>query len=128
LAREALLTAVAEFERTSLRLQDALVNNLANCETIRRSVDDGVSMSKTMTSMGSGQLRGSLTDAMAELAAARRHLRAVCFTLATDEGLSIGAVARLWGVSRQLAQRTLQEGSQPDRRTTRQTIDKSNEP
>jgi hypothetical protein len=110
-----LLAAVAEFERTSLRVQDAMVLNAASCAAIRRSLDDGTSISETMTSIGIAQLREKLTDAIADLEAARRHLRAVCFARATQEGLSIGGVARLWGVSRQLAQRTLRESNLPPR-------------
>jgi transposase len=71
-----------------------------------------------MTSIDIAKLREGLTDAMADLEASRHHLRAICFGLVTQEGMSIGAVARLWGVSRQLAQRTLREAGQPAQPTS----------
>jgi hypothetical protein len=108
-ANPALLGAVAEFERTTLRLQDALVVNIACCAAIRCLHGGGATMSATMTSINVGQRRADLTESIADLEAARHHLRSVCFALAIAEGLSIGAVARLWGVSRQLAQRTVRE-------------------
>jgi hypothetical protein len=57
----------------------------------------------------------------------RHRMRVACFRLSLADGLSIGEVARLWGVSRQLASRMVRSrAADPPRaimRGSRVTID-----
>ena len=52
--------------------------------------------------------RARLVHAMTELERAKHHARDCFFRGMHDEGVTIGQIARLWGISRQLASRTIQ--------------------
>lgn len=54
-------------------------------------------------------VRERLTDAVVELEAARSHARSEMFRALMLEGHSIGQIARMWGISRQLASRIVRD-------------------
>jgi len=53
--------------------------------------------------------RSDVTDAIRGFEAARHRVRLLLVAIEVEEGLSIGEVAKSWGVSRQLASRWVQE-------------------
>ena len=55
--------------------------------------------------------RAAVTDAIRGFEAARHRVRLLLVAIEVDEGRSIGEVARIWGVSRQLASRWVQESA-----------------
>jgi hypothetical protein len=55
--------------------------------------------------------RSAVTDAIRGFEAARHRVRLLLVAIEVQEGLSIGEVAKSWGVSRQLASRWVQESA-----------------
>ena len=55
--------------------------------------------------------RSAVTDAIRGFEAARHRVRLLLVAIEVEEGLSIGEVAKSWGVSRQLASRWVQESA-----------------
>jgi hypothetical protein len=92
------------------------------CEELRQSqqlhrrilkkVDKGQPLTSALIATGPAEIRQSFDEAMEGVTTLRHHTRSLVFALAVEEGLSIGEVARNWGVSRQLASRYVREGSQ----------------
>lgn len=54
-------------------------------------------------------IRERFTAAITQLESARGHARAEMFQALQREGYSIGQIARLWGISRQLASRIMRD-------------------
>jgi hypothetical protein len=52
--------------------------------------------------------RARLAHALDEIERAKHHARDCFFRGLHEEGITIGQIARLWGISRQLASRTIQ--------------------
>ena len=59
--------------------------------------------------------RSAVTDAIRGFEAARHRVRLLLVAIEVREGLSIGEVAKSWGVSRQLASRWVQESANLER-------------
>ena len=74
----------------------------------------GVPFTETIERVDMGVERESLTTAVAGMEAARRGVRVHMFRALLAEGYSIGEIARLWGVSRQLASRILRDARDID--------------
>jgi GTP cyclohydrolase II len=79
----------------------------------RSRVEKGSSIEDALSNIPTGELRQSLTQAMAEMEAARHKVRTMTFVLGLEEGMSIGELGRVWGFSRQLAARYAKEAKKP---------------
>jgi hypothetical protein len=62
-----------------------------------------------MGQIGVGELRADLVERLTRFEEARHGMRLACFRMSSTEGRSIGDIARLWGISRQLASRLINE-------------------
>ena len=72
----------------------------------RRRLESGRSVEDAFSNLGVPEMRRRLGESLAELDRARFEARRAIIAQGTAEGLSLGALARLWGVSRQLVTRT----------------------
>lgn len=118
--------AVAEFDRHKLELSiTAFDNALARMtatldderETMRTTAEGiraGRSLSQSLDEKRISSERDNLTSAIVELEGARRAIRVQMFRAFLAEGKSIGDIARMWGISRQLASRILREAKETD--------------
>ena len=64
---------------------------------------------EVMRKIGVSDLRADLVERLERFEEARHRMRVACFRVSLTEGLSIGGIARLWGISRQLASRLVNE-------------------
>jgi PAS domain S-box-containing protein len=94
-----LRSAVTQFER-EITLTER------NLDAVRGGIELRAMLSGSTTSTS----RDNLTGAISSVEEARRVARLHLFRGLLAEGCSIGDVARIWGVSRQLASRILREG------------------
>ena len=75
----------------------------------RSQFEKGWSVREVFSAIPTGELRQSLTQAMADLESARHKVRRMAFARGLEEGMSIGELGRMWGFSRQLAARYAKE-------------------
>ena len=64
---------------------------------------------EVMRKIGVSDLRADLVERLERFEEARHRMRVACFRMSLTEGLSIGDIAHLWGSSRQLASRLVNE-------------------
>jgi hypothetical protein len=76
---------------------------------IRSQLENGSSIQNVFSAIPTGDLRQSLTEAMAEVEAARHRFRRMLFAQGIAEGMTISELGRMWGFSRQLAARYAKE-------------------
>jgi hypothetical protein len=95
---ERLLEAVDE-------LQAGLKVTKSQYRRALRSLHRGESVRSSLSSAGSAQTRESTTAMLDDFERARHASRLSLIEAGVDEGMSINAVSRAWGVSRQLASR-----------------------
>ena len=96
-----------------LRSAETLIQKLRSTTTSNRKsrsqLENGSSVREVFSAIPTGYLRQSLTDAMAEVESARHKVRRLTFARGLAEGMTIGELARMWGISRQLAARYVKE-------------------
>jgi hypothetical protein len=68
---------------------------------------------RALAAMDLPGLRDELAREMVRIDQARQRLRTTLICLCLEEGVNINEVARLWGFSRQLAQRYAKQGTGP---------------
>jgi hypothetical protein len=68
-------------------------------------LDRGVGLDEAMRTLNAAERRLLMTDHIAEFEERRHQLRLSITVAALEEGMSIGDIARAFGVSRQLASR-----------------------
>lgn len=108
-------------ERATHRFAESLTSAKATLDRegvvahqILDDLRDGVPFTVTIERIQMGAEHESLTNAIADLEAARRGIRIHMFRALLAEGYSIGEIARTWGVSRQLASRILRDAKDVD--------------
>jgi hypothetical protein len=107
-------TAIAAIERT-IETSEVLRANLRSNEAIGRKMikklEDEVPISQCVDATGAvaSEVRQSTNDLLAEYERHRHEMRLVFIGPSLDEGMSIGAIGRTLGVSRQLAARLAKE-------------------
>ena len=108
-SRDAPVQALDQF---AVALQ-AAIGNLTHELTVVSAVRDGLRSTKPVATVvadvGLAIERSRLTDTIIELERARGQARIWLFRALHDEGVSIGEISRLWGISRQLASRILRD-------------------
>ena len=84
----------------------------AEAETVQRLHDalaDGGDLVALIAHLPIADERDRLTVAITQLEESRRLARAHLFDALNKHGISIGEVARIWGISRQLASRIIRD-------------------
>jgi len=99
---EDLIAAVAEARAALQQAEKAMRRGLAKA---RAGIDIGVALDITRPA----DMRDIINDALTKVEQCRHETRLKVFALALDQGMSIGALARAWGFSRQLAARYAKE-------------------
>jgi len=107
--RSQALAGLQEFRQEAATLRAALRRFERAMERACRQVEREVPVHEIMGQIGVGELRADLVERLTRFEEARHRMRMACFRLSLTEGLSIGAIARLWGISRQLASRLVNE-------------------
>jgi transcriptional/translational regulatory protein YebC/TACO1 len=107
-------TLVQSIEQLLAALE-AGIETLATDHAVALSLIDGIRSDETIeaivTKNDMATVREQLTDALIEIEAARGRARAELFHALLREGHSIGHIARMWGISRQLASRIVHEST-----------------
>jgi hypothetical protein len=107
--RERTLAALRDFEAACATARQTLRSTQTAVTRVRRQLERDDPLAPVILKNGVAAHRVELTDTLAALEEARRHMRMACFRLGLQEGASIGELARLWGFSRQLASRYAHE-------------------
>jgi hypothetical protein len=116
--REQALAGLDEFRQEAATLRSALRRYERALERVCRQVERDVPLHEVMGQIGVGDLRADLVERLTRFEEARHRMRVACFRMSLTEGLSIGDIARLWGISRQLASRLVNEGTESARGPT----------
>lgn len=92
---------------------EAAIETLTFDHAVALSLIEGLRSEATIEAIANSNnmatVRERMTDSLVELEAARGRARAELFRALLREGRSIGQIARLWGISRQLASRIVRE-------------------
>jgi len=107
--REQALAGLREFQQEAATLRAALRRYEVVLGRVHRQVERGAPLHEVMGKIGVSDLRAELVERLDRFEEARRRMRVACFRMSLSEGLSIGGIARLWGISRQLASRLVNE-------------------
>jgi hypothetical protein len=97
-ALDAVLESAAE-ARQSLRQVETTYRRF------RSRIEKGKSVAEAFDGLGIPEGRQEIHDRLADLERTRHEARRAIIALGVSEGLSMGELARLWGVSRQLVSR-----------------------
>lgn len=103
------LAGLREFREEAATLRSALHRYERALERVCRQVERDVPLHEVMGQIGVGELRADLVERLTRFEEARHRMRVACFRMSLTEGLSIVDIARLWGISRQLASRLINE-------------------
>jgi hypothetical protein len=107
--QERVLAALQESRAQTTSLRHALRRYELVLGRVSRQVEQGALVHEMMRKIGVSELRADLVDRLTRFEEARHTMRVACFQLSHTEGLSIAEIARLWGISRQLASRLVNE-------------------
>ena len=109
--REQALAGLREFQQEAVTLRTALRRYEVVLGRVCRQVERGAALHEVMHKIGVSDLRADLVERLERFEEARHRMRVACFRMSLSEGLSIGGIARLWGISRQLASRLVNEAA-----------------
>ena len=99
---EDLIAALAEARAAMMAAEKSMRRGLAKA---KRGTDVAAALAEARPS----GTRDAINEAMTKIEQCRHEARLKVFALALDQGMSIGALARAWGFSRQLAARYAKE-------------------
>lgn len=94
---------------TGQRLRAQIAESRKGFEQGIRMLESGASIDEALSKLNTSERRLKMTDLLGEFEAARHRLRLSITTAGLKEGMTIGAVGRAFGVSRQLAARFAKE-------------------
>ena len=103
--QDATLTALDAVIRASISARQALRQSETVLNRLRRRIEKGSSITEAMAGLGIAENRQSTFECLTALERARRDARRAMIDLGASQGLSLGHMARQWGVSRQLIAR-----------------------
>ena len=107
--RQKLVHSYGDLAKTMERLTELLRAQRKVIRKTQEKIANGAPIRDVFSSMPTGDLRQSMTDAMAEVEATRHEVRRLAFAVGLAEDMSIGELGRTWGFSRQLAARYAKE-------------------
>ena len=109
--RKQALAGLLDFQNESAALRKSLRHYETIMNRVRREVEQGTPLHEVMGKIGVAKRRHDLLDRLTRFEDARHAMRVACFRLSHAEGLNISDIARLWGISRQLAARFIKEAN-----------------
>lgn len=108
-AIEQAIADIEGFAESAVHLADRLHRQAAwSAEDVER-LRSGMSMADACVATNSAERSRTLTRALAEFEASRRAIRASTVLALLDEGMSITDIGKVFGVSRQLANRLVKD-------------------
>jgi hypothetical protein len=107
--KTATLTALDAAIQTSISARMALRQSETVLRRLRRRIEKGSSIAEAFSGLNIPDERQLTFDRLKALERARREARRAIIALGASEGLSLGQMARQWGVSRQLLARVAKE-------------------
>jgi len=110
-ARGQALAGLADFQNEAAALRQSLRHYETIIGQVRREVEHGTPLHEVMEKIGVAARRLDLVERLTRFEDARHRMRVACFRLSHLEGLNISDIARLWGISRQLAARFIKEAN-----------------
>ena len=108
-SRDEPVQAVEQFAVSLQAAIETLTHDLAVVTAIREGLRSTKPVATVVADARLAIERSRLTDAIIELERARGQARNWLFRALHSEGVSIGEISRLWGMSRQLASRILRD-------------------
>ena len=112
--RHRLLRRLADLLESSALLREQLVHYERETKKMIKRIESGERAVLAGVGTDVASLRRQVTESMQQFEAARHRLRLAFMALAREEGDSISEVARVLGVSRQLASRLAGEADGSD--------------
>ena len=109
--RAEIVAALAELREVFGKLSATLSADDRFAASLATGIRGGTSVRALLDESQIATIRRELTDLAAELSHARLRARLALASALQSEGMSIGQIARTFGISRQLASRMLQEGA-----------------
>ncbi len=107
--QQALIDSYDELiQSTEILIQTLRATKASNRKT-RSRLENGSSIRDVFSAIPAGDLRQSLAEALADLESVRHKVRQFTFSRGLAEGMTIAELARMWGISRQLAARYIKE-------------------
>jgi len=97
------------FQREIQLLRHALSVSERNVEQLCAEVARGVPIHNVLRQLDITDRRFDLMERLTHFESARHRMRVTCFRRSLADGLSIGEIGRLWGISRQLAARLVRQ-------------------
>ncbi|HXY45253.1 MAG TPA: hypothetical protein VEH29_13775 [Acidimicrobiales bacterium] len=108
--RTAVVERMEVVVKASKDARQALCEAETAIEQFARHLANGSSVRDAFTALRVGDLRKALQDHLEALERARLESRRAVIALGLSEGSSLGELARLWGLSRQLVTRIAKHG------------------
>jgi hypothetical protein len=107
--RELVVTRLGELDEALAKAVAELQSSRANNRKLRKRLEGGESIQAALPTSGVPGGVQRIGSALKQLEEARHKTRTAIFALGLQEGLSIGELGRMYGFSRQLAQRFAKE-------------------
>ena len=110
------IKAIEATMAASVRLRQGLLFGESIGETMIKHIKDGLPISTSVAASGldPAKVRSSTLELLADFELCRHKMRLAFMLPSLDEGMSIGAIARTLGISRQLASRLVHEAREED--------------
>jgi hypothetical protein len=105
------VAGIEELISVTAILRSELTTHEAICHRLLDEVRIDHELTGVLPAIRADTWRSAVTDAIRGFEAARHRVRLLLVAIEVKEGLSIGEVAKSWGVSRQLASRWVQESA-----------------
>jgi CRP-like cAMP-binding protein len=107
--REELLLSLKELGEASQRVHESLNAGAGSFSLVRTLVQDGRRLSELAELIDPVPLRAAIAESMVRLERARHVTQRAMFRLLKSEGMTNADIARMWGISRQLVSRIVNE-------------------
>jgi hypothetical protein len=109
-----LVRSFSELIEASEHLRAVLLRYITANDSVATLVGEGAHLVTALQSFGGPVRRSEVTQALEDFEAARHRVRLAMFALAKEQGSSFSDVARVLGISRQLASRLAAEAASGD--------------
>jgi len=111
---DALVGRIADVHVANEHLQEVLIAFRQTLELLTERIDMGELTVDALRNLDAPISRRTLTESMEEFESARRQMRVAILALSLSQGSSISDVAKVLGISRQLASRLAADIEPPD--------------